>query len=94
MAPKYLRQLFEQPRLRTSISIATVVGGTLLAAAVISPAMTAEAVKQGLKLAFFCSGGDNDYQLTGIRAAKETAAKYGASVQYYDAHFDTAKQLN
>ena len=94
MAPKYLRQIFEQPRLRTSISIATVVGGTLLAAAVISPAMTAEAVKQGLKLAFFCSGGDNDYQLTGIRAAKETAAKYGASVQYYDAHFDTAKQLN
>jgi ribose transport system substrate-binding protein len=94
MALRYLRQIFEQAQQRTSVSVPALMAGVLFAAAAISPAMTAEAVKQGLKLAFFCSGGDNDYQLTGIRAAKETAAKYGASLQYYDAHFDTAKQLN
>src|ERR1700749_3429868 len=74
--------------------MAALLGGAMLTAAVVAPGLAAEAVKQGLKLAFFCSGGDNDYQLTGIRAAKETAAKYGASIQYYDAHFDNAKQLN
>ena len=78
----------------TSVAVAAGLGGAMLMAAAISPGLAADAVKQGLKLAFFCSGGDNDYQLTGIRAAKETAAKYGASIQYYDAHFDNAKQLN
>jgi ribose transport system substrate-binding protein len=74
--------------------VAALLGGAMLTAAAVAPGLAADAVKQGLKLAFFCSGGDNDYQLTGIRAAKETAAKYGASLQYYDAHFDNAKQLN
>src|ERR1700722_18893706 len=78
----------------TSVAVAAGLGGAMLMAAAMSPGLAADAVKQGLKLAFFCSGGGNDYQLTGIRAAKETAAKYGASIQYYDAHFDNAKQLN
>jgi len=80
--------------LRTSVALPAVLGGALLAAFAVSPATTAEAVKQGLRLAFFCSGGSNDYQLTGIRAAQETAAKHGASLQWFDAQFDTAKQLN
>src|SRR5262245_9142919 len=76
------------------VGVPAVLGRAMLTAAATSPGLAADAVKQGLTLAFFCSGGDNDYQLTGIRAAKETAAKYGASIQYYDAHFDNAKQLN
>src|ERR1700733_3893822 len=55
--------------------VAALLGGAMLTAAAVAPGLAADAVKQGLKLAFFCSGGDNDYQLTGIRAAKETAAK-------------------
>ena len=93
MTRKYLGWFPKIP-LRTSVAVPAVLGGALLAASAISPATTAEVVKQGLRLAFFCSGGSNDYQLTGIRAAKETAAKYGASLQWYDAQFDTAKQLN
>jgi ribose transport system substrate-binding protein len=85
---------FSKIPLRTSVTLPAVLGGALLAAFAISPGTTAEAVKQGLRLAFFCSGGSNDYQLTGIRAAQETAAKYGASLQWFDAQFDTAKQLN
>jgi ribose transport system substrate-binding protein len=75
------------------MSIVTVVGGTLLAAALISPAMSAE-VKPGLKLAFFASGGDNDYQIAGLQAATDGAKKYGATMQTYAAHFDNALQLN
>ena len=93
MTRKYLGWFPKIP-LRTSVAVPAVLGGALLAASAISPATTAEVVKQGLRLAFFCSGGSNDYQLTGIKAAKETAAKYGASLQWYDAQFDTAKQLN
>jgi ribose transport system substrate-binding protein len=94
MATKYLRQTFGLARTRPFAAAAAFVGGALLAVAVISPAATADAVKEGLRLAFFCSGGSNDYQLTGIKAAQETAAKYKASLQWFDAQFDTAKQLN
>jgi ribose transport system substrate-binding protein len=89
-----VRRFLKLPLQRTSVAIPAFLGGALLAATAISPAMTAEVVKQGLRIAFFCSGGSNDYQLTGIRAAKETSTKYGATEQYFDAQFDNAKQLN
>ena len=94
MAIEYLRQTFELARTRPISAAAAIVVAALLAVAVMSPAATADAVKEGLRLAFFCSGGSNDYQLTGIQAAQETAAKYRASFQWFDAQFDTAKQLN
>jgi ribose transport system substrate-binding protein len=67
--------------------------GAMVAAAVAPPA-TAAGVKHGLKLAFFASGGDNDYQLAGLKAATDTAKRYGESMQTYAAHFDNALQLN
>ncbi len=94
MHRSYLRRVFASPRTRAAVALAAVVSTGAALAAIAAPAAAAEAVKQGLRLAFFCSGGSNDYQLTGIKAAQETAAKYSASLQWFDAQFDTAKQLN
>lgn len=51
-------------------------------------------VKQGLKLAYFSVGSNNTYLQAGIKGAKETAAKYGASIDILDGAFDGGKQLN
>jgi ribose transport system substrate-binding protein len=50
--------------------------------------------KKGLQLAYFTSGGDNDYQKTNLRAAVETAKQYGEHMKTYAAHFQDALQLN
>jgi ABC-type sugar transport system substrate-binding protein len=60
-----------------------------------SPSASASAsYKKGLQLAYFTSGGDNDYQKTNLRAAVETAKRYGEHMQTYAAHFQDALQLN
>lgn len=51
-------------------------------------------VKKGLKLAYFSVGSNNTYLQAGIKGAKETAAKYGASIDVLDGAFDGGKQLN
>jgi ribose transport system substrate-binding protein len=58
-----------------------------------SPAAGGE-VKKGLKLAYFSVGSNNTYLQAGIKGAKETAAKYGASIDVFDGSFDGGKQLN
>jgi ribose transport system substrate-binding protein len=51
-------------------------------------------VKKGLKLAYYSVGSNNTYLQAGIKGAKDTAAKYGASIQVFDGAFDGGKQLN
>jgi ribose transport system substrate-binding protein len=50
--------------------------------------------KKGLKLAYYSVGANNTYLQSGIKGAKETAAKYGASIDVFDGAFDGGKQLN
>jgi ribose transport system substrate-binding protein len=75
-------------------------GGAPAAAGSTSGASNANAasggtgVKKGLRLAFFSAGGNNTYLQTGIKAAQETAAKYGASIHVFTGNFDGALQLN
>lgn len=79
---------------RVAAKIVSAVGGAaLLMSAVVSPALATD-VKKGLRLAFFCSGNVNAYQQKGNDGAKDAAAKYGATIQAFDAVFDNAKQLN
>jgi len=50
--------------------------------------------KEGLKLAYYSVGANNTYLQSGIKGAKETAAKYGATIDVFDGAFDGGKQLN
>lgn len=50
--------------------------------------------KKGLHLAYFTSGGDNTYQKTNLKAAVETAKKYGEHMETFAAHFQDSLQLN
>jgi ABC-type sugar transport system substrate-binding protein len=52
------------------------------------------AFKKGLKLAYYSVGSNNTYLQAGIKGAKETAAKYGASIDVFDGAVDGGKQLN
>jgi ABC-type sugar transport system substrate-binding protein len=63
-------------------------------AAVSTSGASTGTVKKGLRLAFFSVGGNNTYLQTGIKAAQETAAKYGASIHVFNGNFDGALQLN
>lgn len=93
MDRKHLHRVFRAANLKAALVVATALGGGAMLAATASHPAAAE-VKQGVRLAFFASGGDNDYQIAGINAANDTAKKYGATMQVYAAHFDNALQLN
>jgi ribose transport system substrate-binding protein len=47
-----------------------------------------------LKIASFHGGSNNTYLQANIQAAKDTAAKYGASIHIFDANFDVTQQAN
>jgi ribose transport system substrate-binding protein len=51
-------------------------------------------VKRGLKLAYYSVGANNTYLQSGIKGARETAARYGATIDVFDGAFDGGKQLN
>ena len=66
----------------------------VVSVAVMAASAGAASPKKGLRLAFFSVGGNNTYLLSGIKGAKDAAAKYGASIQVFDGKFDGALQLN
>jgi len=51
-------------------------------------------VKKGLKLAYFSVAGDTTYLQAGIKGAKETAAKYDATIDVFTGNYDGGLQLN
>ena len=71
MYRRHLHRVFRAANLKAGLVVATALGGGAMLAATASHPAAAE-VKQGLRLAFFASGGDNDYQIAGINAANDT----------------------
>lgn len=79
-----------QPAANTGTAAATpsTTGGTGTTAA------SGAQAKRGLKLAYFSVGVNNTYLQAGIKGAKETAARHGATIDVLDGNFDSSQQLN
>jgi ribose transport system substrate-binding protein len=91
---RYTRDAHLWPKV-TLGAVAGLAVAALMAATVSSASPGASTpYKKGLQLAYFTSGGDNNYQKANLKAAVDTAKQYGENMKTYAAHFKDDLQLN